>query len=365
MARIVHLSTVHQTRDNRVYNKECKALLAAGHDLTLVIRADADEARPVPIASLPTPTGRLTRVFRTQLAAWRSVRKLSPELLHVHDPELIPFAWAYRLRHGSKIVYDAHEDLVGQVATKPYLKGWQRPIMRRLAAALVGFADRRFDAVVAATERIAADFTHAPTAVVRNYPWRSDYDADPHPEPGRVVYVGDLTEQRKLSFMIDVVRRARTQVPEAHLVLAGRPARECQPVLDREVDDDAVHYLGLLPPEQVPSVLASAQVGLVFLEPLPNYLQSLPTKLFEYMASGVPYLASDFPFWVESFAHHSAGRFVDSSDSAASADALVALLRDPDACTLMGGRGRDLICSELNFEHEADKLRTTVASLVD
>lgn len=366
MARIVHLSTVHRTRDNRIHNKECKALLAAGHDLTLVVRADEDETTPVPIAALPTPSGRLERVLGLQRTAWGRVSALKPEILHIHDPELIPFALAYRARHrATKIVYDAHEDLVGQISTKPYLAGWRRPVARLAAAALIGLADRGFDAVVAATEPVRARFPHAQrrSVVVRNYPWLSDYSADPHPVPGRVVYVGDLTEERKLTFMLDVIERVRADVPEAHLVLAGRPGRECEDTLKARADGVAVTHLGLLPPDEVPGVTASAQVGLVFLQPLPNYLTSLPTKLFEYMASSVPYLASDFPHWRASFEAHHAGRFADTEDLGATAQALVEMLRDPAGCREMGANGRAVIERELNFEAEARTLVDVVARL--
>ena len=42
---------------------------------------------------------------------------------------------------------------------------------------------------------------------------------------------------------------------------------------------------------------ARSVVGLVVLQTAHNYVDSLPIKMFEYMAAGLPFIASDFPLW--------------------------------------------------------------------
>ena len=50
---VIHLSTVHHTHDNRVFNKEARAMVEAGYDFHLVIRADRDGVDDgVPIIAL-------------------------------------------------------------------------------------------------------------------------------------------------------------------------------------------------------------------------------------------------------------------------------------------------------------------------
>lgn len=352
---IVHLSTVHRTRDNRIYNKECRALLDAGEDLTLVIRGEGDEDSPVPIRSLPIPRSRLGRLTLTQWRAWRTLDGLRPRLLHIHDPELIPMALAWGRLRQAAVVFDAHEDLVKQVETKPYLRPWQRRIARSYARFLTRLADRHMDGVVAATEDIAAGFSHPNTQVVFNYPWLSDFSPVPAPESGRMVYTGDLTQERKLSFMIDVAGKVREVVPEAHLVLAGALGKGMGTVAER-FDGDLVRYVGLLAPVDLPALIGSAEAGLIFLEPKPNYLNSLPTKLFEYQAAGVPVVASDFPVWQARFGSAGSVLFVDSDDVEMTAAAVAGLLRDPRRRAEMSAAGRRAIEREFNFESQTDAL---------
>lgn len=360
---IAQLSTVHRTRDNRIYNKECRALLERGLKLTLVIRSDCDESTPVPITALTSPRTRVQRLTSMQVQAWRRLTKLRPRVVHIHDPELIPMALLWARTHGAKVVFDAHEDLVKQIDTKPYLSGWRRRAARAYARFLTRTADRYFDAVVAATGDIADAFTNRNLVTVFNYPWLSDFMEARHPVPGRLVYVGDLTQERKLGFMIDVVLRVRERVPHAHLVLAGALGPRLEDVAHR-FDEDAVRYMGLLSPTDVPALLATADLGLIFLAPLPNYLNSLPTKLFEYQASGLPVVASSFPRWLEAFERDGATAFADTDDVQATADVIVGLLHDDQRRRQMSISGREAVARKYNFESQAEGLDRLMRRLI-
>lgn len=361
--RVVHLSTVHHSRDNRVYNKEARGLTEAGFDLTLVITADSDAEHPVRVRALPRVSGRRARLTTSQRNAWRVLTELRPDVLHIHDPELVMLALQWRRHHGTRIIFDAHEDLVKQIDTKPYLSARARPVVRGVARRLVSLANT-FDAVVAATESIAANFSNPRTVVVRNYPWLADFSAaDAATVPGRVIYAGDLSEERKLSFMCDAVTAARKLVPDAHLSLAGRLLPGADAIVAAQ-PPGVVDHVGLLPPADLPEFLARGQLGLVFLEPLPNYLESLPTKLFEYMGAGVPFIASDFPFWQNEFGCYDAGCFIPSDDAERAGQQIAELLQRPDECRRLGDNGRRAVREHLNFDSQLPALIDVTSELL-
>lgn len=363
-ARIVHLSTVHHDWDNRITNKECRALAEAGFDTHLVISADHDRLSDGVRVHAIRRRGRVGRLVGSQIEAWWVLRRLRPDLLHIHDPELIPMAVLWGRCHHRPVVYDAHEDLVKQLETKPWVRGPLARIVRPLARWLVGVADRHCDGIVAVTEPIAATFSttrrrgrQRPVEVVRNLPWRDDFVvADVAGNPPVAVYTGDLSAERGVSTMVEAIER----VEGGTLRLAGRLLGDAA----ARVEHPQVDYLGLVPPSELPAIIAGARVGLIFLRRLPNYANSLPTKVFEYMASGVPFLATDFRAWEDLFGDADAGVFVDTDDPDAVGRELEALIDDPERAARLGANGRRAVEERFSFEKEAERLVALVNRLV-
>lgn len=363
MTHIVHLSTVHKATDNRVFHKECAGLAKSGYRVTLVATdAGVGEREGVQMWSLPKPKSRLARLTLSQFRSWRALGKLRPDVLQIHDPELIPMAVAWAKTHRVPLIYDAHEDLVGQIDDKRYLKPVLKKLAKSYAKLLLKLADKFCDAIITATPIIAAKFNNANKTVLYNYPWLSDYPTPAHNEvEGRVVYLGWLTKGRQFNEMVAAVRQA----PSAHFVCAGPADATAKTDLQAAIDAaERFEYLGVLTPSQLPEVLATAKLGLVFLEKLPNYETSLPTKLFEYLAAGIPFVASDFEYFKEMFAGWDAGIFVDTENVTECAEAIEELLSDETRRAQMGINGRRAIEEKFNFERELPKLVDLNAKLV-
>ena len=365
MKRVCHLTSAHPRYDTRIFVKECRSL-RKDYDVTLVV-ADGlgDEVKEgVRIVDAGKASGRAARMLGTTRKVFEKALMLDAALYHLHDPELLPVGLRLK-KAGKKVVFDAHEDLPLQIRNKTYLN----PLVRRAAAVVAkhfeAYACRRFDAVVAATPFIRDKFLaiNLVTVDINNFPIIQElqnsvgFDA----RENAVCYVGYITAVRGIREMV----RALEHTPECRLLLAGK-FQEAD--VEAEVQGypawGKVDFLGFLDRDGIAEVLCRAKAGLVTLHPVPNYLDALPVKMFEYMAAGVPVIASDFPLWRSIVEDAACGICVDPLDPAAIAGAIRQILHNPEASRIMGENGVRAVRDTYNWHTESQKLLSLYAEVL-
>ncbi|NLF71264.1 MAG: glycosyltransferase family 4 protein [Candidatus Anammoximicrobium sp.] len=361
--RIVHVTSVHPWDDSRIFFKMCRSLAEAGFEVHLVVprsQAPATERREgVVIHAVPVPRTRRQRILRTVPQVRRTAAALDGDIYHCHDPELAPVLLSLK-GPGRSVVYDVHEDVPKDILLKQWIPRWLRPVASRLAALVLRQVGRRLDAVVAATPTIAGRFPNCRTAVIRNYPLLGelcDGDARPWSErPNLVAYIGGLTRARG----IPQAAAAMQQLPgslAARLALAGEfEDAALQAQILSGAAAGGVDFHGWLDRQGVKTLLARARVGLVALLPTPTYVDSLPIKLFEYMAAGIPVVASDFPLWRQIVSDAGCGLLVDPCEPREIARAVQWLLEHPDEAERLGRQGRNAVQRSLNWDGELKNL---------
>ena len=283
--RLLVMSVVHQADDPRVRMRTV-GVLARSFAVRFVTRPPA----PVDRGDhewVALRGRRLRRHLRAIREAWRH----DVGLVSLHDPELIPLGLAVNLLRGIPVVFDVHEDVPSQLRTKPWLPGWLRAPLALLAGALLHLAERRL--VITLAEPGYARLFRREHPVLPNYPL-VDRFPDPMPGGDDIVYVGDVTAARGAVFAVEVVARMATR---HRLRLIGRCASELRAQLRALAADCGVEVdlPGFVPHADAMRAIAGAAVGLCPLEDQPNYRHSLPTKVLEYLALGVPVVASDLP----------------------------------------------------------------------
>lgn len=361
---MVHLTSVHRPYDTRIFVKMCSSLASAGHDVHLVVASREAVSRDgVVIHRLPEPKNRAVRMLFTSWAVWARALRLRPDILHFHDPELIFGALALRAM-GKKVVIDLHEDLPMQVLTKHWIPGVLRRPVAAVAKSALSFAAARMSGIVTATQPIS-DSLRSRSTVVRNLPDVAEFKV-PGPDYSSrervVTYIGGLNPNRGLYEMLEA---SLLVDPPARFELGGPfEPLELEQEVAKHPGMSHTSLLGFLSRDEVKGAMDRARVGLVVLRPNKNYLESQPVKMYEYMAAGIPVIASNFPVWREIVDGYQCGLTVDPTDSAAIARAVEWILEHPREAEQMGHNGRAAVLGGLEWASQFTALERLYESVV-
>ena len=337
----------------------CRSLAIHGYSVTLIVADGKGNAisEGVSIEDVGGARGRLDRILNVPKRLLCAANSLDADIYHLHDPELLPIGLRLR-RCGKRVIFDSHEDVPMQMLGKPYLNKPLLWIIARAFAFYESWVCRRLSGVIAATPFIRNKFfrINPNTIDVNNYPIIDELVSDIAWQKRReeVCYVGGIAKVRGIKQLVSAMRLVSTG---ARLNLVGEFSESS---LEQEVKADDgwknVNEIGFLDREGVREVLSRSRAGLVTLLPIPNYLDALPIKMFEYMSAGLPVIASDFDMWRGIVEQNDCGLCVDPMNPQAIAAAIDFFARNPVEAERMGVNGRQAVLSKYNWAIEEKKL---------
>jgi glycosyltransferase involved in cell wall biosynthesis len=269
---------------------------------------------------------------------------------------------------GAKVVYDVHEDYPASIRTKPWLPFF----IRHLFSNVFDFFERGscyfFDAIVPATDNISKRFNHSKVVILHNYPiLHSATDtgnADSVCQDNTIIYAGGLVEIRGICEMVQSLEYIHEKWQVILKLLGKFPDAHFEKRVKSMGMYPKVNFLGFVPLEEVHSHLSTARIGLVLFHPAPNHLKAMPNKMFEYMAAGLPVIASNFPLWKEIVETSNCGLTVDPMNPRKIASTIKYLLESPELMEEMGENGRKAVFKKYNWKLESKKLCKLYANLM-
>ncbi len=370
--------------DTRVL-KEANSLALQGFTVTVIAwdrqaQGQAEERLPSGVRILRVQNvrstygvgaGQLKHLPRFWMACWRRLPDLQPDLVYCHDFDTLPAGLAWALPRRIPVVYDAHEYYADLV--KPRLSGLTGRLLYRWIATAERAGARLASAVVTVDLPLSKIYQqlNRRVLVVGHYPPREfcPQPADVFARPTlNLLYAGRISADRGLLVVGRVLKELLARGVPAQLTLAGvfTPQSEASLLAENlpEISSN-VHFAGWVPFEQMPTLLQQADLGLALLLPESRYVAALPVKLFEYMAAGLPVLASDFPAIRSVVEKSGCGLLADPlSPPAEIAEKIIQWWQNPEAARQAGRQGRQAFIDEYNFESQAGRLSSLVSELI-
>ena len=314
----------------------CEAFAAEGHEVTLVAKRDDEaSARGMEVHSFygVAPSFEVRRIARPRRRGGgvvyaagmvAALLRQRPRIDLVYSRDLIGGVVAADL--GVPVAFEAHG-----VFESP----WHRALWRRM------MRSRSFRGLIAISEAMVQELGEVELlprdrpVVVAHSPAQADPDGRPRPVSGprpRVGYVGNLYPGRGVELVIEIA----TRMPHCDFELIG--GTEDDLARWRASGPPAnVVFRGFVPPGQLQSHYRALDVLLMpypragihgAAQQIDTAKYCSPMKMFEYMASGVPMVASDLPVLQEVLGHRRNALIAAADDVAAWQVAITELLEN-------------------------------------
>lgn len=357
--KICHLTSVHPLSDTRIFYKECCSLVGAGFEVHYIVPGESNQIiSGVHVHGVTKENGnRLKRMTKTVRNVYKKAKEINADVYHFHDPELIPIGLKLK-KMGKKVIYDVHEDVPRQILNKTWLPFNSNKLISLIFEFYEKRAAKDFDIIISATPFINDRFIklNKNSYNINNFPILKELyiETSKWSEKDRAVcYVGGISKYRGIEEMVDSMK----QFEEIKFLLGGTfsSLKEKEDTM-KMVGWEKVEYMGHLEREEVREVYRRSICGLVVLHPRTNYIDSLPVKMFEYMAAGIPVIASNFSLWKSIIESNNCGICVNPLNSTEVSNAIKFFRDNPQKAEEMGNNGRKAVESKYNWELESEKL---------
>ncbi len=355
---ITHLTSAHPRYDTRIFVKECCSLAKIMHyDVSLIV-ADGkgdENSHNVTIIDVGLPTGgRISRMKTSTNKVFLKAKELDSALYHLHDPELIPIGLKLK-KMGYKVIFDVHENTSLQIKNKEYLPRLLRTFISYWYALYEKKVLKTFDYLVLAEHSYYTyyvSFTKE-LEIILNMP-----DLIPlkpfqntQRDKNELFYIGGISNDRGLDVTLKAIEILKKSYPDIFMHYIG-------PIYNPndKLNNKHIKFYGSMPLLKGMEYSIHAKVGLSILKPIENYMSSYSTKIFEYMAIGLPVVTSNFDLYKDVIIKHHCGLCVDPTDSNKIAEAISYIIQNPHEAKIMGENGILAAHKYYNWTFEEEKL---------
>lgn len=288
-----------------------KVLIAAIWDQGLAEHEEIDSGRAVCRVPLKTHVlrgralGKIAKHVEWMIRVYRMFEKERIAFINCHSLSVLPLGVLFKMRCGSKIIYDTHELETETLG----VSGIRKKVFKMIESKLIRHAENVIVVSDSIAEWYKREYSLTNVLVVRNVCneraeslksldiFRTKF----HIRPDEIlfIYQGLLNTGRGIDILLRVFGQKDWT---RHIVFMGYGPLEAA-VKEWSERCSTIHFQPAVRPDEVETYTRCADVGLCLIEDCClSYRYSLPNKMFEYVAAGLPVIVSDFP---------DMGRFID------------------------------------------------------
>ncbi|MDQ3072246.1 MAG: glycosyltransferase [Bacteroidota bacterium] len=359
--KVCHLTTVHPVFDTRIFFKEGVSL-TKDYDVFLIAPHSKNETiSSIHIRCLPKWESRFLRILLKGPILFLKALRINAALYHFHDPELMPYGLLLALM-GKKVIYDIHEHVAEDLKQKKWLPA--KGIFSNLHSYFENLTLKKCD-IILANAFYAGIYENRMNrfAIVQNFAWPQLFHFKTNRDwesADRILLVGALSAARGLPVLIEALFLLKQEGISVTLQCVGNKSESVHYILQHshfypEVRQQLL-FDGYKPVSSAYEDTEKCFAGAALLERLENNKYNYPTKLFEYMAVGLPVIVSDYNINVAVLDRHNCGVIANPDDAKSVAAAIRQLYLNKGQAKAMGKAGAIAAEKSYSWKSEEKKL---------
>jgi glycosyltransferase involved in cell wall biosynthesis len=366
MLNIVHITSMHDWNDDRIYERACVGSARLGHKVTLIAQKDKNEiVDDVNIIALKQLNGLKRRILSSFEAFKHALNLKNTDIYQFHDPDLMIFMVLLKWISGKKVIYDIHENYSSRI-TNSSLSPFIKKIALFFFRNIENYCIKQFSAIVTVSGAMKTLFEklNIPIQVLSNsvdIERLKDIDITlPKFNPPVLYTSGTNNKERNGTKAVEALPLINEKFPNLKVMFVGRYTNNYDLKLNElaktlDVDKNLITD-GMQPWRENFNRTVKANIGFVFCEDTPNSRVAIPNRIFEYMYCGVPVIVESFPELKRIVEESECGFAVNSNNPEEIAEATIKILSNPELANKMAKNGRKAVIEKYSFNAELDKL---------
>ncbi|MBC1501873.1 glycosyltransferase family 4 protein [Listeria weihenstephanensis] len=361
--RVMMFSSVHLYQDARIFFKEAHTLAKKYKvDFFAIGSTTKEISMPNLNVNLLPKQSRFKR-FKTILQLKKEIRRSTAKFYHFHDPELlILVSFIRKEKKDAVIIYDMHENFPEAIKTKDWIPKKIRPILSSFIQKKEKKYLQKLDGLIFAEESYGKNYKDIKVKKIDiyNYPIfvNKQHKKIINKIP-KLIYIGRIAEVRGALQMLEVVRQLKEDGMPVELELIGSIEDTLLEKINHFITEyklqEEIKIIKYVDYSNIWDYYVNSDIGLCLLHPIPNYLESFATKIFEYMAAQIPMIVSDFPSWKSLLDENECGMVVNPLDID-EIKSQICILMNPLERNRLGKNGRFKYEQKYNWDVEGKKL---------
>jgi colanic acid biosynthesis glycosyl transferase WcaI len=179
----------------------------------------------------------------------------------------------------------------------------------------------------------------------------------------QIVYAGNIGYAQDLDLVIRAVQLINLQ-QHLELVIAGGgdTKSDLEKLVEAENLQSLVHFPGNLPREEIPRLFSESLLGIAPLKKLQSLEYAAPTKVYEYMACGIPFLGCGNGE-IENIARDSEAGVIAKNNPESIAKEIIELVANQVKMEQMGANGRRYVIELYDRKIIAKQLQISIEEI--